>query len=166
MKKGNPKISEYFDLHKFASDVSQARSDRGFTQDEMASFLCIQRSTIVRYEDETHIPTPDYLFRFCRMLGLDPNDYRKKAIKAQENDCNEVTANEMPPAFDSESFRRDLLDARLGQNMLQDDIPRIYKIKRTAYGAIERTGKLSTEMLYKLCEIFHINDLKKYIKRQ
>lgn len=163
---GDPKKREYFDLHKFAIDIERRRSEKGFTQAEMAAYLGVHRFTIIRIEDETNIPTPENLFRICRILGFDSNDYRIKTSNCGEDDYTGEDENELRSAFDSEAFRRDLREARISHSMLQDDLAETYHIKRTAYGAIERTGKLSTEMLYKLADIFHIKDLNKYIKRQ
>ena len=160
-----PKKREYFDLKKFARDISRCREDKGYTQEEMAAYLGVQRHAILRYEEESNIPTPDNLFRICAILGLDPNDYRIKTSQDNEKDCNETEKENPLPVFDNEAFRHDLREARLNRNLRQDDLVP-YDINRTVYGTIERTGKLSTEMLYKLSDILHITDLGKYIKRQ
>lgn len=160
-----PKTREYFDLHKFAMDISRCREDKGYTQDEMAAFLGVQRHAVLRYEEETHIPTPDNLFRICAVLRLDPNDYRMVTSNDDEEDCTKKEQERNLPMFDGEAFRRDLREARLSRNMLQDDLVS-FDINRTVYGMIERTGKISTEMLYKLSDILQIPDLNKYIKRQ
>lgn len=153
---------EYFNKSRFAKDLINARKIEKLSVEGLASRVGVPRLTIIRYEAQSHIPTPDTFYRICRTLGIDPGRYQLPDVPRLESNVQKEDGVK-GPAFNRDYFRNDLRNARKIKGYTLKDVEKKCDIKMAQIGTIERTGKLSTEMFFRLCTMFSLEDKTKYL---
>ena len=57
-------------MSDLGSKIKQVREARGYTQDEIAALMGLQRTTISNWEKNVRIPSSDKLIEYARIVGV------------------------------------------------------------------------------------------------
>ena len=70
----------------FAENLQRLRMENGYTQQQLAKLVCVDRSSVARWENGSRVPDLILLTRLARCLGVGPSELLK------ENDLKTSTA--------------------------------------------------------------------------
>ena len=68
----------------FAETLRKLRTDRGFSQRELAERMFVTRSTVARWENSSRLPDAVMIFRLARCLGTDVNTLLSAAAESDD----------------------------------------------------------------------------------
>ena len=57
----------------FAENLQRLRTERGYTQQQLAKLVCVDRSSITRWENGSRVPDLILLTRIADCLDVDPS---------------------------------------------------------------------------------------------
>ena len=63
----------------FADNLQRLRVEKGYTQQQLAKLVCVDRSSITRWEKGNRVPDLILLTRLAGCLGVEPSDLLKEA---------------------------------------------------------------------------------------
>lgn len=68
----------------FAETLRKLRTDRGFSQRELAERMFVTRSTVARWENSSRLPDAVMIFRLAKCLGTDVNTLLSAAAESDD----------------------------------------------------------------------------------
>ena len=97
----NGEMAFVFESNKLAEDLKNYRKENGLQQEDMASKLSINRSTLSQIETGKLIPNRDQFGSICDLLKLEPKEY----FYRKDNDPIIMMMGCLDNSDDEDSFR-------------------------------------------------------------